>query len=173
MSPEIAILTAAVLATAGWLYTARRARTLARKQHTINVIFQGNINEHLRETMHDVMTMVRTGPCPDLLAQERIESRRSFQVIANHFEFIAAGIRNGDFDERLVIDSQRATMLTFYEWARDFIWRLRDTRRRATTYEHLEWLHARWETHPPGRTQRLLEWARGYPSPGTRVNPRQ
>lgn len=150
MSPAIAILIAASLATLGWLYTARRARNLARKQHTINVIFQANLNEHLRGALHDVMTMVREGPCPDLFAEGNVERRKSFQAIANHFEFIAAGIRNGDFDEKLVIDSQRGTMLTFFEWAHDFIWRLRDTRRRATTYEHLEWLHGRWEKRPLG-----------------------
>jgi hypothetical protein len=167
MSTEAAILTGASLATLGWLYTARRARTLARKQHTINVVFQGDLNEHLRNSFKGVMMMIRRGKCPDLFTEENADLRWSFQTIANHFEFIAAGIRNGDFDERLVMDSLRGTT----EWGHDFIWKLRDTRRRTSSYEHLEWLHNRWEKHPPNRVQRLIEWVRGYPFAGTRVNP--
>lgn len=173
MSTEAAILTGALLATLGWLYTARRARTLARKQHTINVILQGDLNDHLRNSFRDVMKMIRQGKSPDLFAEEQANLRWSFQTIANHFEFMAAGIRNGDFDEQLVKDSLRGTILTVFEWGHDFIWKLRDTRRRTSSYEHLEWLYNRWEKHPPNRPQMLIEWARGYPFGGRRVNPHQ
>jgi hypothetical protein len=146
---------------------------LARKQHTINVILQTIINDHLRDSMDDVMKMIRQGPCPKTFGDTEPEqkNRQSFQLIANLFEFVAAGIRNGDFDERLVSDSQRGAILTFYEWAHDFIWNLRTTRRRVTAYEHLQWLHARWETKPPGHAQRFIEWIRGYPFYGRRARP--
>ena len=89
----------------------------------------------------------------------------------NHYEFIAAGIRNGDLDETLIRDSERGTILTIYECAVDYIDSLRNTRRRRAIYEHLEWLHRRWESHPPGIVRRLAEYCRGRPFKGRR--PRQ
>lgn len=169
MQPETAILTGASFATVGWVYTARRQRTLARKQHTITVILQANFNADFRSAMM-IMATAQATPCPCDLAKN-IELKEAFQLIMNHYEFIAAGLRNGDFDERLIRDSQRATMLTIYEWGKDFIWGLRTSRRRQSIYEHLEWLHKRWETKPPKWYQRFIEYCRGKPISGRRVNP--
>lgn len=45
MQTTTAILVGAFAATIGWLYTARRARMLSRKQHTITVILNASSNE--------------------------------------------------------------------------------------------------------------------------------
>jgi hypothetical protein len=49
MDSPTAILIGAGLATCGWLYGARRARTLPRKQHTVNVMLQAAFNQSYRE----------------------------------------------------------------------------------------------------------------------------
>lgn len=171
MEPQTAILVGASLATCGWLYTARRARTLARKQHTINVILQANFNSNLREAKAVIADAIKTGPCPDLRSPDHKELRDCFRLVANHYEFISAGLRNGDFDERLIRDIERAQILSLFEFAIDFIWQLRDARRRLTIYEHLEWLHGRWEKCPPEWHQRCLERALDRPLAGSRINP--
>ncbi len=65
--------------------------------------------------------------------------------VLNHYEFIAAGLRNGDFDEPLVKDTERSTIVNLYSGSKKYIWTLRNDRNRMSLYEHLEWLHARWD----------------------------
>ena len=71
-------------------------------------------------------------------------------------------------DERIVRDSERGKILTLYETSTAHIESLRNSRRRMSIYEHLEWLHGRWEKSPPGRLQRTCERVRGKPFEGKR-----
>jgi len=172
MEASMAIIIGAALATCGWLYTGRRARTLSRKQHTINVMLQASFNADFVKARNLVADVVGKGKLPDLNLPENEELRIAFRMVANHYEFVAAGLRNGDFDERLVRDSERGTLLGLFEKGQDFIWSLRNARRRTTIYEHLEWLHGRWEKKPPGYVQICVEFCAGRPLPSKRVNPR-
>jgi hypothetical protein len=162
------------LATTGWVYTARRARTLARKQHTVNIMLQASLNKEFREA-RDVMAgyvKKKTLPAlPELDKDEHKELLSSVRMILNHYEFMAAGVRNGDFDESLLRDSERGTIITAYTGCTAFIWSLRDNRSRMTIYEHLEWLHGRWEVKRPSWYQRCVERIWGAPFPGRRTNP--
>lgn len=99
-----------------------------------------------------------------------MELHLHFRMVINHYEFIAAAIRNGDIDETLVRDSERATILSMFEASKDRIEALRVTRRRRSVCEHLEWLHIRWETKPPGVVRRCCESVRGRPFQGRREN---
>ena len=75
---------------------------------------------------------------------EEIEPVKSLLIfLLNHYEFLAAGIRNGDIDERLLKDSERGTVVRLFE-----------------TFE-------RWSKNPPGRRQRWFEWVRGKPNYGS------
>lgn len=168
MAPETAILIAAGLATTGWLYTARRSRTLARKQHTINVILQTNFNEKFLERRQKIAPYLKEGKCPEeILKGENEDLRICFRDILNHYEFVSAGLRNGDFDEKLVKDSERGTYILLYKCCEPYIWGLRNNRKRMTIYEHLEWIYRRWETHKPNRLTVAIEWVRGRPFYGT------
>ena len=155
IQPAGAGLIGASLATAGWVYTARRARALARKQHTLNVMVQARFNADFKRseaavspTDQSTRVDVSDPACPN---------REDFKTILNFYEFLAAGIRNGDFDEQMVKDSLRGTILNLYEACEAGIFKVRTSRRRQALYEHLEWLHARWETHKPGWFRRLAE----------------
>jgi hypothetical protein len=170
MDAANAILIGAVCATAGWVYTSRRARTLARKQHTVNIMLQASLNKEFRSARDDVAPHVRAKQVPDLNLQENKDLRISLRMILNHYEFMAAGVRNGDFDEVLLRDSERGTIMSLFEGCHDYIWGLRNNRSRLTIYEHLEWLHGRWETKRP-RWQRACEFCIGRPLPGKRAVP--
>lgn len=170
LMPQHAVLIGAALATAGWLYTGRRQRTVARKQHTLNVILQATYNANHCEAMNAVRPSMSSGKCPDITGAEAGE-REHYRTVLNYFELLAAGIRNGDFDERMVRDTHRGSMICMYEACEDQIFKMRDARRRRTIYEHFEWLYKRWEKKRPGKIQQAAEWIRGAPFAGTRVNP--
>jgi len=112
---------------------------------------------------------LRDKTLPELEKDEHKELREAVRMIGNHYEFMAAGVRNGDFDERLLKDSERGTIVMLFLGLHDYMWRLRNSRQRMAIYEHLEWLHNRWETKPPGRVRRISEWCVGRPFSGKRV----
>lgn len=174
MPPEIAILIGAASATAGWLYTARRSRNLAKKQHTINVMLQANFNRDFLAARANIAPYLKSGSCPEeILNGEDEELCKNFRDILNHYEFVCAGLRNGDFDEKLIKDSERGTYLALYSCCQKYIWQLRDGRHRMTIYEHLEWVHNRWKVKPPNKFIRFIEFIRGKPFYGRMETPRQ
>lgn len=166
MSTATAILVVGAFATAGWLYTARRARTLARKQHTMNVLLTASFDSEFQNAMELLSPYMRTKAMPRLKIDDDSLLAQPLRKVLNHYEFVAAGIRNGDVDETLVRDSERGSILTLFERSTEYIESMRDTRRRRSIYEHLEWLHKRWEKKPPNRFQRFVEFIIGYPIKG-------
>lgn len=171
ITAPIAALIGAGLATCGWLYTARRARSLAKKQHTVNVMLQASFNKELEDAKRRVAAIVKEKKFDKLKDPAFEEDMLAHRKVANHYEFVAAGLRNGDFDEILIRDSERASIVTFYELSEKYIRSLRDVRRRTAIYEHLEWLSDRWERKRPGRMQICAEWIIGRPFSGRRVDP--
>ncbi len=169
IEPAIAILIGAALATVGWLYTGRRARTLARKQHTINVMLQASFNREYGQSFNVMVPHLKSRKCPDFSNDQNEDVRAQFRTVMNHYEFIAAGLRNGDFDERLIRDSERATLVIIFETTEKYIYALRDSRQRQSIYEHLEWLHNRWTKNQPGWFWRTIEYCRGRPMAGRRA----
>jgi hypothetical protein len=132
-------------------------------------MLQASMNEQHQAALEKVSKYLRDLQCPDLLAEENAELRRAFRLLLNHYEFMAAGLRNGDFDERLVRDSERGTVVSLCESCKVYIYQLRDKRSRQAIYEHIEWLHQRWKTRQPGRMQRMLERSIGRPLPSRRT----
>lgn len=172
MAPEVAILTGAISATIGWLYTNRRNRALSRKQHTINVMIQAQFNADFRAARNLISPMVRENRCLDRLDVDEPEGfRDAIKFLLNHYEFISSGLRNGDFDEQIVKDCERGSVVKLWECCEQGIYGLRTTRARDTIYEHLQWLHKRWEKKPPGFWQRGWERIILRPVPGRKIDP--
>lgn len=152
-------------ATAGWIYTARWHRLNSRKGHTFNAILQATSSIEYRNAF---------GKIAPLLAQKRKITKNQYnkpdikdalRFLLNYYEVLAAGIRIGDIDEKLLIYTEKGLILKLLDQADLYIQSLITTRDRATIYEHLEWLHKRWKT-PLGWWQRLWEWIRLKPIEG-------
>lgn len=132
-------------------------------------MLQAGLNERFLSARATIAPHLKQGACPeDMLKGENEELRDKFRLILNHYEFVAAGLRNGDFDERLVRDSERGTFIALFKCCEPYIYALRDHRTRMAIYEHLEWLYERWETSPPNKAQRAIERVRGSPLYGRR-----
>ena len=166
MDPAIAVLVSAGLATTGWLYTARRARMLSRKQHTVNVMLQASFNKDFQDCISHIRPFILERNLSSSLDDPVLQD--AIRRVLNHYEFIAAGLRNGDFDEQLVLDSQRALILQLWNGSAEYIWALRNSRDRMSLYEHLEWLTARWDDAQPRPFKKLGEQIAGRPWQGAR-----
>lgn len=159
-----AIMVSAILATVGWLYAARRSRALSKKQQTINIILNANLNELFLSKRAKIAPYLIAGTIKEtVLDQEDRELRSVLRDILNHYEFVAAGLRNGDFDEKLIKDSEKSTYTFLFKACERYIYTLRYDRERRAIYEHLEWVYIRWEKKPPNLIIRFLEIIRGKP----------
>ena len=160
MNVPTAILIAALLATLGWLYTTRRQWDLSRRQHTFNALLTMGFSKEFLELFEEIAPAIRSNslspPLDDRKATE-------LMTILNHYEFLAAGIRNGDIDEKLLRDSEGGTIIGLVEASQDYIKDIRQIRNRNTVYEHLDWLYRRWKSNPPGRCQTIIEFFVGHP----------
>lgn len=108
---------------------------------------------------------------PDPVNNEIPDLLYHYRFVLNHYEFVASGLRNGDFDERLIQDSERGTILALFEAAETFIYKVRVSRERQTAYEHLEWIYLRWKRKPPSLAQKSFETIIGRPLAGKRHDP--
>jgi hypothetical protein len=87
------------------------------------------------------------------------KTRDALTMLLNHFEFLAAGLRNGDISEQLLKDSERSTFVGLVEASEAFIHKVRDRRQRRSVFEHIEWLYDRWHASPPTWWQSVVEAA--------------
>jgi Domain of unknown function (DUF4760) len=158
-STVTAALVGVAMATLGWLYTCRRNLRLSRKQHTFTALLNTSFAPMYHENMDKIRVPINTRTMPDLDASENAQQRRALQFILNYYEFIAAGVRNGDISERLLRDSERGTIVKLFEVSQGYIGSIKTARDRQAVYEHIEWLYKRWHESPPGWWQRVVEWA--------------
>lgn len=154
----VATMFGIMFATVGWLYGARRNRNLSRKQHTFNALLQASFNDRYHKELGVMRPHFRKGVLPDIKKRDEEDTLRdSLVFILNHYEFLAAGIRNGDISEKLLRDSERGTVIKIFEVSHKYIATVREERNRATHFEHLEWLFVRWKEKPPSLLQCVVE----------------
>jgi hypothetical protein len=167
MDTATAALISASLATTGWLYAARRARVVSKKQHTVSVMLHASFNRDFQNCIKLMRPFLVAQNLPATF-ENQDELRESVRIVLNHYEFIAAGLRNGDFDESLMRDSERGAIIQLYAGCKNFIWALRDNRDRMSIYEHLEWLYDRWTDKVAHPIVDVWEWIIGFPIQGAR-----
>ena len=166
LQPEYAILIGALFATIGWLYSARRARMLSKKQHTMTLMITSNFNDgFLNDRKRISPNLLKTVQMPEIFSsKEEIEIQTSLRRVLNHYEFVSAGIRNGDVDEELFKLSERGTIIMVFSNMEDYILKLRNKRGRKLIYEHIEWLYYRWNNQKIGLSQKIVEKIRARPN---------
>ena len=155
----VGITFAAGLTTVGWLYSARRVRTLSRKQHTFTAL-NASFNHDYQEAMQLIGSVAQANRPLDF---NDPDSAKKIKFILNHYEFLAAGIRNGDISEKLLRDSERGTVVHLYEITEGYIQKIRESRKRKVIFEHITWLVERWHYKPVSNWHKLLETALGRP----------
>jgi hypothetical protein len=167
--PElIALIATIAIAVVGWLYQGRLTRNQSRKQHTFDVYLQTALLERYDNAMKAIRPYMRNEKHTPRDNELEEADREPISFLLNHLEFIAAGIRNGDLDEKLLKDIERGVYTGIFETFETYIFGLRDRRDRQAVYEHLEWLYRRWQDDPPGVVQQSIEWSIGRPLQGKR-----
>lgn len=157
ISPQLLTAISICFATLGWIWAAKRARALSRKQHTFNALLQASFNQQYQMAHVAVRPYVRGKKKLDWDLPRNRQLKDQFTFLLNHYEFLAAGVRNGDISESLLKDSQRGVIISLYAYCEPYIESLRSDRHKQALFEHLEWLYMRWHEAPPKFIQRTCE----------------
>lgn len=160
----IAAIIAAALAAVGWLTTQELTRNLQKKRHTMEILIK--IRESAVFDRHRLRILKQYPPWANvskdevdaLLSASRDSSLyddksgeeplyNSIAFIANYYEFLASGVRQGDLDFDLLNETYGSIILRFYEKFRPLLLEKQqlDQRGRPTTriFNNLWWLERR------------------------------
>lgn len=150
-------LYAVVSAVLGWLIAAWVQVRNSLKQHTVNTMLQSRLSTAFQDKASKFQLAYPSLPSLKLIAQDDwlstekqiCEGLDAARYMLNYYEFIAVGIRSGDFDEELMRQSWRRIVINLFHQTRPFLEHLRGTQPNGEslspkTYEHFIWLVKRW-----------------------------
>lgn len=140
-----AFILSAVAAVAIIYYNAALARTRA----TIDLIIHQKADKELLDAVDKVYQMHRDKVQFSAYANkhESDECQCILRVLNNH-EFIALGIRQKAFDEKIYKLMQYSNVMKVWNASRGIIHELRQSQGKDTLFQEFEWLAARWDKNP-------------------------
>ena len=88
------------------------------------------------------------------LTEDGKQIKAYIRATINDFEYIAVGILNGAFDERIIKDGMRGMVKSTYNSFSGYIDHVRDTEKVPAFAENLEWLANRWSDNKKSKSLR-------------------
>lgn len=168
----IAIVVGVLFASIGWLTTSFISIKNHIKQHTMNILLRVRESEIFSVHWRNIAAKYSVGVkvTPSELRHLIREYRQPIQphpstgqylpriyesigYLLNYYEFMAVGIKHGDFHEKMLKDSQRAIVVGFCEKVAPFIERERRKEMRLKNthdpevFRELVKLYERWKIH--------------------------
>lgn len=147
LKDQIVASAVAFLAVIGWLFTNYISAKNSIRQHTVATLTQIRLSTEYIKHTHRLVNKYQKSKIDSAFYEflQRFDKDAAVSVtyFLNTLEFIAAGIRLGDFDETLIKNSQKSVFVSAFNIFGDF---MKDKNTEIeTTYEHLFALKERWE----------------------------
>jgi hypothetical protein len=143
--------TVAISAAAGiWFGLIRSPEKQAARRATIDIIIAQNRDEATTEARQKIREIHQSQDynLTRFVEQTNSEEYKAILTSLNNYEFIASGIRVGCFDEKIYKRLRYTTVLRDWEYLTGFVVAFRNTKGKATLFQDLEWLYARWKQAP-------------------------
>lgn len=123
----------------------------AKKRATIDLVLHESQNPILMEAKkqvskyHDTKVNFTELSC----GEHCLKPENGFiQIVLNNYEFTAAGIKEGAFDEKIYKRTKYSLILRDWNAFSGYIAELRRAKNRNTLYMEFEWLAKRWGNRP-------------------------
>jgi len=147
-APWVQNLILAITAVIG-LWTLGASSRQERRRATVDVLLETLDDKEFLETRTAVRGLIESGlNIPLLLSKEGAANRRLVLTILSRYEFMAAGLREGAFDEKLYQRMYHTNILTDWDNLQAFIIALRIQSNTETPFQELQQLVLRWKKHP-------------------------
>lgn len=155
-----AFLISALAASGALFYNARQVKLLreqnnatekqGRSRATVDVVLHEKSDEtyksarknyaRLREDSSNSLTMYACGN-----GDQHQEEKSAILHVLNNYEFMAAGIRCGAFDEEIYKRMKRGLLVRDWGALAAFVHELRIRQQRPALFVEMEWLAERWK----------------------------
>lgn len=139
----VAIVLSALSAIALLYINSRQAK----KRATVDLVLHETTNPEIIEAKkqvrhcHDNKVDITQLSCK---GNENKPENASIKIVLNNYEFIAAGIKEGAFDEEIYKRMKRSILVRDWEAFSAYITELRRQTKRNELYMEFGWLAARW-----------------------------
>ena len=129
----------------GWLITNLFTAKNSIRQHTVAILTQTRLSTEYIKHAHNLLEFQDNHKVisKEMYLQLDYDKQKSITYFLNTLEFIAAGIRLGDFDEDLVKAAQQCTFQAAFKIFTPLI--ISRNNQQASTYEHLLQLKKHWQ----------------------------
>lgn len=140
-------------------YNARQVKLLreqnsatekqGRSRATVDVVLHEKSDETYKEARkqyarlrENSQTSLTTYACGN--GDDHQEEKSSILHVLNNYEFMAAGIRCGAFDEEIYKRMKRSLLVRDWDALAPFVHELRARQKRPALFVEMEWLAERW-----------------------------
>lgn len=155
----------------GWLFAAWVQVRNSVKQHTVNTMLGSRLSTAFQQRIADFRSKYPLLPTPSSIKDgdwnipDNFLALEGARYLLNYYEFIAVGIREGDFDELLMEECWWGIVTTLHRLTNNLIEFSREkqpdgTYLDPTAYENFLWLSNRWKR--PKRKQGIRAWLCRY-----------
>jgi hypothetical protein len=157
-----AFLVSAIAAAITIFYNAKQVRLLreqnkdneksARSRATVDVVLHQKSDTELQASrqkfaeLHATKQSFTKYACGELTDFK--EENRAILDVLDGYEFIAAGIRTGAFDELMYKRMKCSLVIRDWKTLEPYVLELRRTTGRSRLYAELQWLAVKWEKEP-------------------------
>jgi hypothetical protein len=138
-----AIFVSAAVAVGAIVYNVRTAR----KRATIDLVMHLRQNNTLVEAKKKVLALHENNAQFSKYALKEnsgVEENNWILEVLNAHEFVAAGIRQGAFDEQTYKRMQWSVLVRDWAALETYVMELRNSRGRPTLYQEFQWLAKKW-----------------------------
>lgn len=150
-SNTVLLLLGTLAAILGWLCSTRSQVLNNRRNHSMQLLIESRLSERYMTYVNQVSKISNEfklrNPRQDYLVKEyfdalTVEQKNSILYMLNYCEFIAVGIRFGDLDESLMLNTFGSMLKTNYEFSKEII-KYKQIEKKSH-FEHFTALYTRW-----------------------------
>lgn len=150
-SNTVILLLGTLTAILGWLFSTRSQVISNRRNHSMQLLIESRLSERYMQSVNAISNIANEyrylNPNKDKLVIEyynalSIEQKNSILYMLNYCEFVSVGIRFGDLDEQLMLNTFGSMLKTNYEFSQVVIEHKQQEKK--SHFEHVTALYKRW-----------------------------
>lgn len=134
---------------------AENNENLARMRATVDVVLDENANVEFQMRLKKFGTMRNANEsfakyaCGDL--KQHSEQNDIILPVLNNYEFMAAGIRSGAFDEGIYKRMKKSTVIRDWQMLSGYVMQIRSNANNHALFVEFESIAKKWKDDPPNK----------------------
>lgn len=141
----ICVSVSAIYAVRLYKHTTISSRRLA----VTNMLLDREHDEKVKEAEKQVRQLFKShNSTLKSFVDDDTDERKAILVVLNHYEFMAAGINMGTFDEDVYKRMHYSNVMRTWDMSKEFIYTLRSTHGNTTYFQDFEVMALRWQKSP-------------------------